>query len=382
MKTILINQLNDSFDKFLIVTQNNGDIKKNTVSDVSSLYEQKDIEKIFYSIPSNYITAYPFNFNEKISKQINIANFVTEIDSFVIEDISNCEFLFFNSIGFVIDKSILNKINNLLSKFSSDIQLLPEFFLSPYQGEDSIIEFEEKYIFTFADGTGSAADEKSLDQYLDIILNNNPGFNPLICSDKKLLKNRFESENLKSLYNIENFFKFNSSSLPNFFKLQLSFELVKEKLNFTKNQLIAATLSLLITLSIPSAIIAISNNYAKTYNEETFNIFKSLDKNVKRVVNPKGQIDELIGNINTKSVGEYEIPNLNIIDRLGSQFIDEIEINIIESNAKIQINAMAYLQFEALKNTSPRLGIFILEDNTSIQNNKVSGSIKVSFSND
>lgn len=382
MKTILINQLNDSFDKFLIVTQNNGDIKKNTVSDVSSLYEQKDIEKIFYSIPSNYITAYPFNFNEKISKQINIANFVTEIDSFVIEDISNCEFLFFNSIGFVIDKSILNKINNLLSKFSSDIRLLPEFFLSPYQGEDAIIEFEEKYIFTFADGTGSAADEKSLDQYLDIILNNNPGFNPLICSDKKLLKNRFESENLKSLYNIENFFKFNSSSLPNFFKLQLSFELVKEKLNFTKNQLIAATLSLLITLSIPSAIIAISNNYAKTYNEETFNIFKSLDKNVKRVVNPKGQIDELIGNINTKSVGEYEIPNLNIIDRLGSQFIDEIEINIIESNAKIQINAMAYLQFEALKNTSPRLGIFILEDNTSIQNNKVSGSIKVSFSND
>ena len=382
MKTILINQLNDSFDKFLIVTQNNGDIKKNTVSDVSSLYEQKDIEKIFYSIPSNYITAYPFKFNEKISKQINIANFVTEIDSFVIEDISNCEFLFFNSIGFVIDKSILNKINNLLSKFSSDIQLLPEFFLSPYQGEDAIIEFEEKYIFTFADGTGSAADEKSLDQYLDIILNNNPGFNPLICSDKKLLKNRFESENLKSLYNIENFFKFNSSSLPNFFKLQLSFELVKEKLNFTKNQLIAATLSLLITLSIPSAIIAISNNYAKTYNEETFNIFKSLDKNVKRVVNPKGQIDELIGNINTKPVGEYEIPNLNIIDRLGSQFIDEIEINIIESNAKIQINAMAYLQFEALKNTSPRLGIFILEDNTSIQNNKVSGSIKVSFSND
>ena len=382
MKTILINQLNDSFDKFLIVTQNNGDIKKNTVSDVSSLYEQKDIEKIFYSIPSNYITAYPFNFNEKISKQINIANFVTEIDSFVIEDISNCEFLFFNSIGFVIDKSILNKINNLLSKFSLDIQLLPEFFLSPYQGEDAIIEFEEKYIFTFADGTGSAADEKSLDQYLDIILNNNPGFNPLICSDKKLLKNRFESENLKSLYNIENFFKFNSSSLPNFFKLQLSFELVKEKLNFTKNQLIAATLSLLITLSIPSAIIAISNNYAKTYNEETFNIFKSLDKNVKRVVNPKGQIDELIGNINTKPVGEYEIPNLNIIDRLGSQFIDEIEINIIESNAKIQINAMAYLQFEALKNTSPRLGIFILEDNTSIQNNKVSGSIKVSFSND
>ena len=382
MKTILINQLNDSFDKFLIVTQNNGDIKKNTVSDVSSLYEQKDIEKIFYSIPSNYITAYPFNFNEKISKQINIANFVTEIDSFVIEDISNCEFLFFNSIGFVIDKSILNKINNLLSKFSSDIQLLPEFFLSPYQGEDAIIEFEEKYIFTFADGTGSAADEKSLDQYLDIILNNNPGFNPLICSDNKLLKNRFESENLKSLYNIENFFKFNSSSLPNFFKLQLSFELVKEKLNFTKNQLIAATLSLLITLSIPSAIIAISNNYAKTYNEETFNIFKSLDKNVKRVVNPKGQIDELIGNINTKPVGEYEIPNLNIIDRLGSQFIDEIEINIIESNAKIQINAMAYLQFEALKNTSPRLGIFILEDNTSIQNNKVSGSIKVSFSND
>tara|TARA_S200000501_G_scaffold182678_1_gene172108 strand:- start:124 stop:1272 length:1149 start_codon:yes stop_codon:yes gene_type:complete len=382
MKTILINQLSDSFDKFLIVTQNNGDIKKNTVSDVSSLYEQKDIEKIFYSIPSNYITAYPFNFNEKISKQINIANFVTEIDSFVIEDISNCEFLFFNSIGFVIDKSILNKINNLLSKFSSDIQLLPEFFLSPYQGEDAIIEFEEKYIFTFADGTGSAADEKSLDQYLDIILNNNPGFNPLICSDKKLLKNRFESENLKSLYNIENFFKFNSSSLPNFFKLQLSFELVKEKLNFTKNQLIAATLSLLITLSIPSAIIAISNNYAKTYNEETFNIFKSLDKNVKRVVNPKGQIDELIGNINTKPVGEYEIPNLNIIDRLGSQFIDEIEINIIESNAKIQINAMAYLQFEALKNTSPRLGIFILEDNTSIQNNKVSGSIKVSFSND
>jgi len=382
MKTILINQLNDSFDKYLIVTQNNGDIKKNTVSDVSSLYEQKDIEKIFYSIPSNYITAYPFNFNEKISKQINIANFVTEIDSFVIEDISNCEFLFFNSIGFVIDKSILNKINNLLSKFSSDIQLLPEFFLSPYQGEDAIIEFEEKYIFTFADGTGSAADEKSLDQYLDIILNNNPGFNPLICSDNKLLKNRFESENLKSLYNIDNFFKFNSSSLPNFFKLQLSFELVKEKLNFTKNQLIAATLSLLITLSIPSAIIAISNNYAKTYNEETFNIFKSLDKNVKRVVNPKGQIDELIGNINTKPLGEYEIPNLNIIDRLGSQFIDEIEINIIESNAKIQINAMAYLQFEALKNTSPRLGIFILEDNTSIQNNKVSGSIKVSFSND
>ena len=73
----------------------------------------------------------------------------------------------------------------------TNIYVLPEYLINAVTGEDVITEFEDKFMISYSNKTGFASDYNSLSQYIDIVLNKNPNFNPLIFSTNKDLLKRF-----------------------------------------------------------------------------------------------------------------------------------------------------------------------------------------------
>ena len=68
----------------------------NTFSNLNEFdsLSQKDI--LIYLVPSSIISSYVFENNQNLSKQNNLANFISDIDSFIVDDISKNEFFIFN----------------------------------------------------------------------------------------------------------------------------------------------------------------------------------------------------------------------------------------------------------------------------------------------
>ena len=85
----------------------------------------KDI--FIYLIPSSIIGNYVFKNNKNLSKQNNLANFISEIDTYIVSDISKNEFFISDQNGFVIDKSLYKKINNLLNSLNCTVIAIPDY---------------------------------------------------------------------------------------------------------------------------------------------------------------------------------------------------------------------------------------------------------------
>ena len=56
-------------------------------------------------LPSILVGSFPFKSNEKLSQQINLANFISDIDSDIPSDVSQNEFLILLSNNFLISKA-------------------------------------------------------------------------------------------------------------------------------------------------------------------------------------------------------------------------------------------------------------------------------------
>ena len=136
---------------------------------------------------------------------------------------------------------------------------------------------------------------------------------------------------------------------------------------------------------LPYIYIFQNNKYTEIYETETFEIFKSLDKNTKRVVSPMRQIDEIADQINIsneRSINDTIFSDLEFLTKLGENFLEKVEIDFDKNIAIIEINNIPEIQYRALKNISNNLDINILEDNVVIEKNKAEGKIKIEFKND
>ena len=75
-----------------------------------------------------------------------------------------------------------------------------------------------------------------------------------------------------------------------------------------------------------------NNKTAKDYENATFSVFKKIDNNIKRVVAPRNQIDEILKqlpNINTE-VNTQTIPvkNLNFLVSMGNKYPESVNLEI------------------------------------------------------
>ena len=357
----------------------------NTFSNLNEFDSLSQKDTLIYLVPSSIISSYVFENNQNLSKQNNLANFISDIDSFIVDDISKNEFFIFNENSFVINKTLYEELNTMLNTLNCKILVLPDYFLNRQFGKDTITEFNNKFLFSFKNGTGSSIEHDSLNQYIETVKINYPDFDPIIyCdSDVKDLK----TFKIRKKFNISDFVKNKNDKEPNLFKFEVSIKNIFNKLNFTRMELYLCTFLIFCSLSLPYLFVSQNNKQISIYESETFNIFKAIDKNTNRVVTPKIQIDQLINQISfTPSVKRENFSsnftNLNFLVSLGENYLKSVDIDFNSNEAVLSLEGLPEIQYRLIKNTVGSLNVEIISENLASNENLVSGEIKIGFYNE
>ena len=359
--------------------------KANNFKDFKDFESLSHKDKLIYLLPSSIIGSYPFQKNKKLSAQNNMANFMSEIDAFIVNDVSENEFFIFDDVGFVINKGLYKTLNASLNKLKCKIILVPDYFLNKKTDTNTITEFNNRFLFSFDDGTGASTDLDSLKQYLAMVESRYINFEPNVYSSKpiKELDGYNQNENIS----IANFVQEIKDDLPSIFKFEFSMQNIFNKLNFSKIELYACILLLASSISLPYVLNAQNNKQINMYETEIFNIFKMIDKNTKRVVTPKVQIDQLIEQIPGSSKiqpsrDESKFDNFSFMISLGEKYIDAIEIDFTSNQATLDLLKLPQIQYTVVKNTVDTFDINIIDEDIITENKEISGQIKIELNNE
>ena len=357
----------------------------NTFSNLNEFDSLSQKDTLIYLVPSSIISSYVFENNQNLSKQNNLANFISDIDSFIVDDISKNKFFIFNENSFVINKTLYEELNAMLNTLNCKVLVLPDYFLNRQSGKDTITEFNNKFLFSFKNGTGSSIEHDSLNQYIETVKINYPDFDPIIyCdSDVKDLK----TFKIRKKFNISDFVKNKNDKETNLFKFEVSIKNIFNKLNFTSMELYLCTFLIFCSLSLPYLFVSQNNKQISIYESETFNIFKAIDKNTNRVVTPKIQIDQLINQISLTPLAEIDNPisnftNLNFLVSLGENYLKSVDIDFNSNEAVLSLEGLPEIQYRLIKNTVGSLNVEIIGENVASNENLISGEIKIGFYNE
>ena len=370
-----------SLDKINLYNVTDKNSSKKVLNSISDLEKINDAESLLVLLPSTEVTSYEFNKNESLSEQINIANFISDVDTNFIDSVSDSEYFLINNAAYVVNKSFLTNLNQHLSNLSFKVCVTPEYLINLDNSSDAITEIDNKFIFSYKNNTGFTVTKENLEQYLDIVINHNPNFEAKIFSSNEELKKRFKSVNDNYEFNFADVNKDVVSSLPNFFKINMSLGFIISKMKFTKAQQAATALTLLFLIASPSYLIQKNIQNTKSYNQATFEIFTSISTDINRVVAPRNQIDQILKNIPLNNQANIELPNLDLFFQYGEKYISDISIDVTNSLAKVKISSMPSLQFNILKTSVEKLNISILDSNIEIKDGSVNGVLTLRYQN-
>ena len=382
MSQYIAHILNSNADSINVYEITNAKSSVFNISSFTDLNILNETDSLIVLIPSSRVTSYEFEENKSLSKQINIANFVSEVDSVFADPVSTNDYFIQNNAAYVVDKIFLQDLNTSLSELNTHIYVLPEYLINAVKGEDVITEFEDRFMISHSNKTGFALNHNSLDQYLEILLNKNPNFNPVVFSTNKKLVNRINEKATNKSLDLSSIKLSEVIKLPNFFRFQISLSLLIKKINLSKTQFILSLLALLIVIAGPRYLINENNTNARLYSSSTFNIFKAIDKNVNRVIDPRSQIDQILKQLPESNFSSVKLPNLDVFLKYGSKYISDISLDANTSIASIRINSMPDFQFNILKNNAERFNINIIDDDLITNDGLINGILKVRYSNE
>ena len=354
--------------------------KVSNFSDIKDFLTLSHTDKLIYLLPSSAIGSYAFERNDNLSTQNNLANFISDIDSFIVNDVSENEFFLFENIGFVMDKRLYNELNRSLNKLKCKVILIPDYFLNKKFDTNTITEFNNRFLFSFNDGTGSSTDQDSLAQYLDMVKSIYINFEPNIFINKSIKE--LDGYNQNKNISIAKFISSINDNLPNLFKFEFSFQNIFNKLNFSRIEIYACLFLITSIIALPYIFTAQNNKQMNIYETEIFNIFKMIDKNTKRVITPKIQIDQLIEQIPgssrlQSSRNESKFDNFGFMISLGEKYIEAIKIDFSSNQATLNIEKLPQIQYAVVKNSVDTFNINIIDENIITENNEISGEIKI-----
>jgi len=354
---------------------------KKTLNSIKELFNIKNVEQLLVLIPASEVTSYKFIKNKSLADQINVANFISDIEINLIDSVSDNEYVLSDEAAYVVNKNFITNLNEQLSHLNYKVIITPEYLINSSEHYDSITQIENTFMFSYKDKTGFAVSDDNLNQYLDIVSNDKPDFNPKIFSADENLNNKYKSSKASKKFDLQDVSIEKIKSLPNLFKMNLTLSLMIKKMNFTKTQLAASILSLFLISFTPYYLIYKNNNQSQIYKDATLDIFSSISKDIKRVVAPKNQIDQILKNAPTKLQAETKLPDLELFFKYGENYFSEIIIDAQSSNIRITINEMPSLQFNILKSISEKFNIKILDQNIEINNDKINGLIDLQYEN-
>tara|TARA_B100001559_G_scaffold317788_1_gene323596 strand:- start:157 stop:1305 length:1149 start_codon:yes stop_codon:yes gene_type:complete len=373
--------LDTNLDRINLYNVTDKNSSKKILNSISDLEKINDAELLLVLIPATEVTSYPFVKNESLSDQINIANFISDVEINFIDSVSENEYFLKNDAAFVVNKVFLDNLNQHLSSLSYKVFVTPEYLINLYENSDVITEIDDKFIFLYKNNHGFSVNKESLNQYLDLVINNNPNYEPKIFSSNKELNNRFKSVNYSHEFNFNDVSKDLVSSVPNFFKINMSLSFLIKKMNFSRTQILSSALAILFLIVSPYHLIQTNIKDTKLYNQATFDIFNSISTDINRVVAPRNQIDQILKNIPEKNQANIELPNLDLFFKYGEKYISDISIDVTNSSAKVKINSMPSFQFNILKTSIEKLNISILENSIEIKDGSVNGVLTLRYQN-
>ena len=368
----------DSINIYNISDDTKSQFSINKFEELNNLNES---DKLLVLIPSSQVTSYEFEENKSLSPQINTANFISDVDSIFIEAVSDNEYFLCNGAAYVVNKVFLKNLNKSLSELNAQIHVFPEYLINIIPGEDVITEFEDKYMISYSNKTGFSCDQSSLNQYLDIVINNKPNFSPLIYSSNENLIDKFQDKLVDKLFDLTKINLSQIDSLPNFYSLDISLNLLFKKLNLSKLQILLCAIAIGLIIAGPFFLTYKNNANASLYSSSTFNIFKAIDKDINKVIDPKSQIDQIYKQIPESNLISVKIPDLDVFFKYGSEYISDISIDIDASYASIKINSMPEFQFNVLKNNASRFNIQIIDNDLESINGFINGTLKAGLNN-
>ena len=373
--------LDSSLDKINLYNVTDKNSSKKILNSISDLEKINDAESLLVLLPSSEVTSYEFKKNESLSEQINIANFISDVDTNFIDSVSDNEYFLNNNAAYVVNKSFLTNLNQYLSNLSFKVCVAPEYLINSDKSSDVISEIDNKFIFSYKNNSGFSITKENLKQYLDIVINYNPDYEPKIFSSNEELKKRFKSDNKNYEFNFTDVNKDVFSSLPNFFKINMSLGFIIKKMKFSSMQLAVTALTLLFLIVSPNYLVQKNIQNTKSYNQAILKIFNAISPDINRVVAPKNQIDQILKNTPVENQATIDLPNLDLFFKYGEKYISDISIDVTNSSAKVKISSMPSLQFNILKTGVEKLNISILDTSLEIKDGSVSGVLTLRYQN-
>ena len=373
--------LSSNLDVIHLYNVTNKNESKKILNSITQLYEINDAELLLVLIPASEVTSYEFIQNNSLSEQINIANFISDVDSNFIDSVSDNEYFLYEGAGYVVNKSFLLNLNHHLSSLNYKVCVSPEYLINSFEDSDSITQIDKIFMFAYKNNCGFSISDKNLNQYLELVVNDKPNYEPSIYSSNIDLNNKFNSENQNKDFVFQDVDIAKIKSLPNFFKINLSLNLVIKKMNFSRAQLMSSILAVLFLILTPNYLVYKNKQDTRVYVDATFNIFSSLSKDINRVVAPRNQIDQILENVPINSTPDIKLPNLELFFKYGEKYISDITVDVNDSSAKVKINSMPSIQFNILKTGAEKLNITISEQNIETTDGNINGILNLKYEN-
>ena len=374
MITYIAQSFSNSYQDIVLYKYINGNLASKTSSTISDLKNIIDEDSdLIYLIPSSLVSSY---INDVGTDKNSEAAFLSDKEENIVDDISNVAIKISDKFGYLINKSLIDVINNDLSAVRSKTFIYPDYLLFKSEG-DSIFFNEDNAIFHYEDGTGTSVNKNYVDQYIELIKTERE-FNPKLYTLDANASNELEYVELSKLHEelINSHQEFDT-----LFKFKYSISSILNKSSLSKLQISVMAICLISLISLPPLILGSIKNNTNAYKAETAKLFNSISNNITRVIEPRSQIDSLLGEkFNSKN--EIEIPNIDFIYRLGGIYVNKIDIDFKINTATVQIQEMPKMQLSLITSMGDTFGIKVIDQNLQESSSGASGTIVISFPNE
>ena len=382
MNTHLIYPNDVKFTEHTVLSHESGFNTEQKITSIDDLNNISSKDRLIYLIPSSFVKTKQFGSIKNVSYENNLANFISEVDTSLANDVSENEFYIFDDIGFIVKKDIIDRICSLLSRLKCNIVVIPDYFLIK-QKLDTVSEFNKKLLFSFEDGSGNSIHTANFEDYVDIIKNQKPNYEPIIFGSNETLNSFFKENSANESIDFIKFISQDFKDLPNLFKFKINFQNIINKINLTKIEMALSIISIAVLCFLPFLLIKENYNQANDYQEATFEIFKSIDKNTKRVVSPRLQIDQIINQIpeidKDFDSNKNDIKKINFLIKLGDKYLESFELDNSTKILDISIRNMPEIQFKIFETFLDKSQVTIVNKNIARSNDMVTGEIKISI---
>lgn len=360
MNYYIAHNINLDSDFLELYESSSGEFKKVVIDDLIDILETDST--FIYLLPCSKYSSYKYNYDNSLTNTVNEINFISNIEDIVVSDISSQKIYFYKNEAYIIDKNFIANLNTFLSNLKIIPFIIPEHTVIRDILGDIKIDLGDE-IFLFNEGIPYRLLKNILKSNIEIQNLSNPE------------QSSNYKESLDKNFMIALIDKFDL--YPNFFKFNFSLSSIKSHLRLSFTYTSAFILSICLILLLPIIQTNVYERDITKYEDGINQIFKSLDKNIVQSAKPRKQIDLLADNFNMSQKNNLTIPNINFIERFGIEYIDSIEINVIENNANIYFSNIPSSQLNIFLTMSETFNISIINQEIDTSDNKSTGFITI-----